>query len=180
MIQFLFFKKNTRIFLTVFFLCSIAVTIPLKSQSLESEVVSVAGETDAAGNEMFLSWTLGESVIESYSDGSLILVQGYHQPTMKAIPIISVSGFKDVISVYPNPATEFISIALQKNSSVVMPRKVRAELRDLTGRLIREAEFEGLEHKMDVHLIANGMYLLRLMNAEDKTLIGSFAIEKLK
>ncbi|MES2764810.1 MAG: T9SS type A sorting domain-containing protein [Bacteroidota bacterium] len=150
-------------------------------QSIETEIIASSGENvEVWSSDLLLSWTIGESVVESYTDGSILLVQGYHQPAMKITPLIAVSGFKDIISVYPNPATDFIVISLKKNAAEHPIEKVKILLQDLGGRLVHQAEFASREHRIDVQLLANGMYILRLMNAEDNSFIGSYTIEKLK
>ena len=180
MIRFRFQMKKS-IFLIAFLLFWITAFIPLKAQVIESEVVASGGESiEVWSSDLLLSWTIGESVVESYSDGSILLVQGYHQPTMKIAPSVTVSEFKDIISVYPNPATDFIVISLKENTAVDPILKVKIQLQDLGGRLVYQAESTGREHRIDVQLLANGMYILRLMNAEDNSLIGSYTIEKLK
>ncbi|MES2765652.1 MAG: T9SS type A sorting domain-containing protein [Bacteroidota bacterium] len=161
------------------------VICPLEAQEIATEVISGAGETQQITSEMLISWTLGEGIVESYSDGQMMLVQGFHQPKITVTVVAEADGFKNTVSVYPNPAVDYISIRLGETVApllkpAAMPKKIKAELHDLSGRVVNEVDFESNEYKMDVHFLANGVYLLRLTNLEDNTFIGSYSIEKLK
>ena len=163
----------------VCFLSSIAA---VKSQEITTSVVSSAGREEVvAGSESLLTWTIGESVIDTYDEGSLyILVEGYHQPEVKVSSLALVAQYKDVVSVYPNPTADFITISLKAAVPVIVAQKVKAEVRDLSGRLAYEAEFEGNKHTISLSQLTNGTYLLRLTNAHDNSLIGTYSIEKLQ
>ncbi|MES2765466.1 MAG: T9SS type A sorting domain-containing protein [Bacteroidota bacterium] len=146
---------------------------------IATDVISSAGETSAITPELILSWTLGESVVETYSDGEMLLVQGFHQPVIK-ITAIKITENKALVSVFPNPAVDQININLQMPTFPANTESIKAELRDIGGRLVYEAKFEGSIHKIDVHLLSNGAYILTLTTAEKGTFIGSYKVEKLK
>ena len=55
-----------------------AVTILCYSQSIERDVVAGSGDY-FEGTNVSLSWTLGEIATETYSDGNIILTQGFQQ-----------------------------------------------------------------------------------------------------
>ncbi|MEN8250213.1 MAG: hypothetical protein ABFS32_14870, partial [Bacteroidota bacterium] len=73
------------------------------------EVVSSGGETGtAAGYE--ISWTVGEPVIETVSDGTNTLTQGFHQTklTVTSVNEFSISGIE--LKVFPNPTEDYVHI----------------------------------------------------------------------
>jgi hypothetical protein len=159
-------------------LCMIS---PLQAQQKETEVIANAGETYQITPDVLIAWTLGESIVESYSDGQMLLVQGFHQPKLKILVVEEAESFKNIVSVFPNPAVEFINIRLgESESPLLKPKRMKAELHDLSGRLVHEVEFESSEHRIDVHLLANGVYMLLLKSVADNTFIGSYSVEKLK
>lgn len=155
----------------------------LKAQQLATEVSASAAEEGKITSDLILSWTIGESSVETYSDGNILVVEGVHQPQIK-ITSLQKSTEENQVSVFPNPTVDVINISLKGTASATgsfaTPQKTKAELHDLSGRLVYQAEFEGDTHKIDAHLLANGAYILYLTTVEQGMLIGSFKIEKLK
>ncbi len=158
-----------------FLLCGSAAL----AQQTETEVIANAGESYKTASDMILSWTIGEMAIETYSDGNIIMAQGFHQPKVKVTAMTEVAGFKNDISLYPNPAVEYINIRLSDKFSRESLVNVTAELRDITGKLVFKSEFSGSSYSIDLQQIANGSYILQLTSAQEKSL-GSYKIEKLK
>jgi hypothetical protein len=181
-----FYTKFSRLCKShIFFLSSIillslsVVHIPVYAQAMEKEVMATAGEEYITPSDLLLSWTIGESVIETYSDGSVLIIQGYHQPRIKVTPQQNYPANKDLVSVFPNPAVDFIKISLKcelENSG----SQIKAELRDLLGKVVFEGEIVGNEEMIDIHLLANGAYILHLTSLKNNSLIGTFKIEKYK
>ncbi len=60
------------------------ISIALTAQSVSPEVVASAGDYYENGN-VSLSWTLGEISTETYSNGGVILTQGFQQPVSVTI-----------------------------------------------------------------------------------------------
>src|SRR6478609_5245841 len=94
-----------KFFLTGFLLIGLA-----RAQSLTPEVVATSGDffSTTAGS---LSWTLGEPVVETFSNVASTLTQGFQQCE------INLSGIDELntdvcISVYPNPTSGMIYIQL--------------------------------------------------------------------
>ncbi|MES2764819.1 MAG: T9SS type A sorting domain-containing protein [Bacteroidota bacterium] len=159
---------------TGFLLCSSATI----AQQADTEVIANAGDSYIA-SEMILSWTIGEVAIESYSNGNILMAQGFHQPKVTVSMLAEVAGFKNDVSLFPNPAVEYINIQLSNNFSQANLTNVKAELRDITGKLVFTGEFSGRAYTIDLERIANGSYILQLTSAQ-QTLLGSYKIEKLK
>lgn len=170
------------------FLCAVvgcAATSALQAQVKDKELVSSAADTYVINPDAIITWTIGETAIDTYTSNSVMFVEGFHQPAIAIVVVEEAPGFKNSVSVFPNPAVEYISIRLDESASGLlkaasMPKKVRAELLDIGGQLVYKEDFEGADHKIDVHLLANGMYLLRLTNTENNSPIGSYSVEKLR
>lgn len=62
----------------------------------------------------------------------------------------------DVLSVYPNPACNYLQIT--KNTST----NGRAELMDLTGKIILTQAIDAVENKIETSALPTGIYLLRV------------------
>jgi hypothetical protein len=160
---------------SVFLLCSGAAS----AQQTETEVIANAGESYKTASELLLSWTIGEVAIESYTDGNIIVAQGFHQPKVKVTMLAESEGFKNEVSIYPNPAAEFININLNSAFKKEELADVQVELINVAGQRVFKSEFSGLEYSIDLKEIANGSYILQLTSKQN-TLIGSYKIEKLK
>ena len=131
---------------------------------------SVIGSTGSV-NEL-LSYTVGETVIETGSSGTLILTQGFQQPD-KLIgtfsdPILGHASF----TLYPNPASERLMLEIQTNQ----PRFLQIQISDIRGRQMspvkRIETGLGTPHSFDVNSFASGTYLLLIKNEQGTLLKG--------
>ncbi|PLX08796.1 MAG: hypothetical protein C0596_05725 [Marinilabiliales bacterium] len=75
--------------------------------TLCQELTSASGDTFETDN-IKMYWSLGEVVCETFTEGDLILTNGFHQPTI-IISKISKSEHSTV-KVYPNPTKNYIYI----------------------------------------------------------------------
>lgn len=73
---------------------SVLIPVMMMAQSVSPEVVSASGDYFDNGN-VSLSWTLGEIATETYSNGNVILTQGFQQPFG-----ISIQGIDLNVLVY--------------------------------------------------------------------------------
>jgi len=80
-------------------------------QSISSEVVATAGDLNESRGYS-LSWTIGESVTETFQNDNYLITQGFQQSYFYQITEVAdseiVKGYN--ISIFPNPATEFFYI----------------------------------------------------------------------
>lgn len=77
------------------------------------EVVSSGGETQtAAGTEV--SWTIGETVTETVATATTVLTQGFQQSGLTVTAASEPISSEFDIKVFPNPASEFVTIQLNK------------------------------------------------------------------
>ncbi|QGY46526.1 T9SS type A sorting domain-containing protein [Maribellus comscasis] len=140
------------------------------STSFAQEVVASAGETQQAGS-IELSWTLGESVIETFTSGA-ILTQGFHQSKLLVTAIDEPSLLVSELKVYPNPASEFVMIHF--NSEI---KDKQYSLFDMTGKMLLLNSISETDSRIDVSSLASGTYLLRI-SAKKTNNIQSFKIVK--
>jgi hypothetical protein len=73
---------------------------------------------------------------------------------------LKVSGFnKDGLGIYPNPATDFVSISgLQENAAV--------KILDMSGRIVVAESVSKTDSKIDVSYLDSGMYIMVINNSE--------------
>ena len=123
-------------------------------------VVSVNGGTaTAAGTQV--SWTIGEPVVATVSDGNSTLTQGFQQSklTVTAIDDLQVQGVE--IKVYPNPTSDYVTVHF--SNTIEKPAYL---LFDLSGRLIEQKNIESTGTKIDMSGYSGGSYILKLRTAE--------------
>jgi len=151
------------IIFTIGILCMLSVS----GQQLCPEVISSAGDY-FKGSEATLSWTIGETVIETFTGTNCILTQGFQQP------FISVTGIKKLedknlkIKVFPNPASDFLNvrfIATEKIDLII-------ELIDLNGKVLLNEKVvtDQLIKQINLKYVKPGSYFLRIRTANGKIL----------
>jgi len=132
--------------------------IALCSASLQAqEVVTTAGsygETTSGS----LSWTVGEPVIETITDGTNSLTQGFQQSklTVTTINDLKVSGIE--LSVYPNPTNSFLSIEVKTDKQ----RDLLLSLFDINGRLILQKKMAGNKQTIKMQNYKPATYILKV------------------
>jgi hypothetical protein len=146
-----------------------SVAFMADAQSIERSVIGSAGAVSAAGG-VILTWTVGETVINTASAGSVILTQGFQQPeqgTSSVDPIRLETG----LAVYPNPSNGIFSVAALDNAGIVV-NKVAAEVRDAAGKLVfshNSLDLTSGTNTLDLTKLPGGFYSLSLNAGNDLT-----------
>ena len=107
-----------------------------------------------------MDYTLGEIVVETQTNSTTILTQGFHQGVLKVNT--SVENIDIKTKVYPNPTTNFIIIELEKN--------VNADILvyDINGKLVIKDKLKDENQKQfDFSFLKQGNYFLHI-NISDK------------
>lgn len=126
------------------------------SSAFSQEVLSAAGE-DFETSGVKVSWTLGEPVIETFSNGNNFLTQGFHQTKLIVTPVLNLSA-NGTIRVYPNPVRKFVFIEFEnfgKSNAI-------AELFGSDGKLLIQAKIAKSRTGLDLFKYQNGSYLLKI------------------
>lgn len=141
----------------------------LSAQSLSPTVVATAGETYTSPT-VNVEWTLGELMIESYA-GTLVLTQGFHQPTVQITSLKDLAASLGTIKVYPNPTTSSLSIESEKHGNL------QVALWDMNGRLLLQKRLSATISQLELSHLPQGIYVLRMTDGQRAT--RSIRIEKL-
>jgi hypothetical protein len=148
-------KHFTFILVTIFFALSV-------SAQVKQEVIASAGGYNEAGigsNKISISWTLGETIIPTYSSGNLILTHGFQQQLI----VTAVEENIDVavnVKVFPNPASEFVNIRFEAPVNV----EIVVTVIDSQGKLVKKDIIESSMSEKQINLqdVPAGIYYLRL------------------
>jgi hypothetical protein len=128
-------------------------------QVTSPSVISSSG--DSYNNwGIIMDYTLGEIVVETHSNSTAILTQGFHQGDLKVTTAVVNLDIKT--KIYPNPTTNFLIVELEKN--------VNAELLvyDINGKLVIKDKLNDEQKKqLDFSFLTQGNYLLHI-NIADK------------
>ena len=122
-------------------------------------VVSSSGDSYSNGG-VIMDYTLGEIVIETFSNNTNILTQGFHQGVLKVNTSIENIAIKT--KIYPNPTTNFLIIELEKN--------VNADILvyDINGKIVIKDKLNDERQKqLDFSFLKQGNYFLHI-NIADK------------
>ena len=89
--------------------CAALYALSLSGQ--KQEVIASAGGYNSAGG-ISISWTLGETIIPTFSSGDLILTHGFQQQLIVTTIEDNLEELVNV-TVYPNPASEVLNLRFE-------------------------------------------------------------------
>ena len=142
--------KNTLLFFLL--LSSVGVSA--------QEVVATQGDSysNASGN---IDFTIGEVIINTGTDGSNDLTQGFHQTNWNFVSIEDhVPSYEAII--FPNPTSEILTIRTSTFENVTYT------LYDAQGKLIIQDKLSSAQTPIQVSKLAPGAYSLTLNNDTQK------------
>ena len=152
---------------------SIIILILILAGSVVSaqQVVSSNGDSQIAAS-FEVSWTVGEPVIETFTDGSNVLTQGFHQTTIiiDAVSELLYPGIE--IKVFPNPTPDIITIQFSEYIE-----DARYWLYDLRGKLLENKLINSTDTEINMKRYASGQYILKLTDKSRHT-IQTFRVVK--
>lgn len=151
-------KKLLLLFTALFLLGS-----TIFCQTIQNSVISSAGGSASAGN-VKMDYTLGETVIETFTAGGNTLTQGFHQTNLTLVAIENVELFAE-ISIYPNPTSEFVNIDIPADYKLM-----DISMYDVTGKLLKNKTNASGLVTFNVNDLATGTYYLQVINPKNQQL----------
>ncbi|HPC98756.1 MAG TPA: T9SS type A sorting domain-containing protein [Bacteroidales bacterium] len=137
----------------------------VSAQVKQEVIASAGGYNKSADNSLTISWTLGETIVPTYtsSDGSLILTHGFQQKLI----MVDVEKNLEVpvtVTIYPNPAGESVNIRFE----TPFDKQIMIQLVDGQGKIIKNDKIEAtlLEKTLNLQDIPAGTYFLRLIKGK--------------
>jgi hypothetical protein len=154
---------------------TILLALSASSQQSKRDVIASAGGYNSAGG-ISISWTLGETIISTYSAGGLTLTTGFQQPkdTIIITAVEENLANEVKITVYPNPTNEIINIRFE----VVNDAEISVFILDDQGKLIKTDKIEAsvYEKQINVQDLPSGIYYLQLIKGK---LVNVYKVVKL-
>ncbi len=137
---------------------SVFLFVPLinYAQNLSQNTLSTAGGYSENANGS-LSWTIGETIIETTTNGSNTLTQGFHQGNLKVITLINKTKILGELKVYPIPVNDVLNVETDKT-------EIDYQLMDVNGKVIFTGKLNNMNHQINCSGLPNGTYLLKINN----------------
>jgi len=139
-------------------IAALLFVFPLEAQQAKQDVIATAGGFNASSG-VSVSWTLGETIVPTFTSPNTILTQGFQQQiTVKTIE--ENLELQVTISLYPNPTSDVITIACDGP----LEGEIRVLLVNSVGRPVRSdfIETSMSEKQIDLKDLPAGIYFLRL------------------
>ena len=117
------------------------------------QVVTTAGEF-FEGENASLSWTMGELITATFTEGANQLTQGQQQTSFYFTGIDDVLYFSS-IQLYPNPTIDYLTIETDETN-------LTYALSNSIGQIVQNGEISQKSQNIDVSSIADGIYFITL------------------
>lgn len=135
----------------------------------QQQVVATAGDYNQTASGS-LSWTLGEPVIETYTVNVQTLSQGFQQGSVSVIYQEIKEELKIEISVYPNPADDYVILAVDK------PEGLQYQLYDIDARILKIQKLDNISTRIEFSYLLPSTYVIKVISGDKE--IKSFKIVK--
>jgi Secretion system C-terminal sorting domain len=143
-------------------------------QILSPEVISSGGDFYEQLNGS-VSITIGEPIIETYSDSNVVLTQGFQQSNYYFVGLKSVIPPDVSFELFPNPTIDKVNVKISQSE----PLKWELKVFDISGKLILSKVLDQNEIEIDFNLYSATGYIVNLINAKNDY-IKSFKVIKIK
>ena len=146
------------------------------SAQVKQEVIASAGGFNVeSGGSISISWTLGETIIPTFtsSDGSLILTHGFQQKLL--ITAVEENIVNPVrITIFPNPASEMINMEFDTPTD----GEYSLYLFDSQGKMVKtdQVGVATTIKQLNMQDLPSGIYYLRLTKGK---LVNVYKVVKL-
>lgn len=134
-----------------------------QAQDLDQNVIGTAGTYSESGTAS-LSWTIGEAVVETVSDGTTTLTQGFQQGNLSVSLLINETELNNKIKVYPNPVTDNLFIETTE-------KDLTFRLININGQVVKTGQVLNQKEQIDFTVLPKGTYILKLDNNKTHKII---------
>ena len=162
------FKNILLLSISAVLFCQLAI-----GQSIQPSVLGTSGAHFTNSNAQ-LSWTAGEVITSTESNGNLQVTQGFHQVDLLITTIEDSFLDRLQIQISPNPTGDKLTVEIMDNDGAL-----RLQLYDITGKLLEHAGIPAGKYSSEINLkmLPAGTYILNISTG-DEYHFRSFLIEK--
>jgi hypothetical protein len=123
-----------------------------------SPAVIITSGTLTTGADASLSWTIGESLIESYGKDDLMLLQGFQEVEDFTVAIEESSFESAGILVYPISTHAIVNVIITGSIN----ENCTGEIMDMSGKVVSVVKLPGNYNEINLEEYAYGVYLLKI------------------
>jgi hypothetical protein len=140
---------------------SLTFGLALNAQ-VKQEVIASAGGYAPSAN-ITLSWTLGETIIPTFTSPNIILTHGF-QSVLKTVVVEENIADEVTVTVYPNPTSELINIAFDEP----VDAEIKVYLLNAVGSLVKTDFIEEAmqEKQLNMQDLPAGIYYIKLIKGK--------------
>jgi len=130
---------------------------------------------NASGTGGSASYTVGQIVYTTNTGTNGTVAQGVQQPyeVSVATAIEEAKGISLNCTAYPNPATDFLTLKVEKNNT----ENLSYQLYDMNGKLLESKKVKSNETTISIGIFKSGNYFLKVI--QDSKEVKSFKIIKI-
>jgi hypothetical protein len=125
------------------------------------QLVSTAGNY-FENEQVSISWSLGETVIETYTAGELTLTQGFQQPALSVSTLVENPDNDFQLIAFPNPTRGHVTIS----TDFLHAENLNYLIYDLQGRILSNKTLDGPHTGIAFDDFHPGTYFIRISNKE--------------
>jgi len=156
---------------SVLVLLSILFVLSVNAQAKQEVIASAGGYNVKSG--LSISWTLGETIIPTFTNGNLVLSHGFQQQLI----VTAIEEHLDIavnVKVYPNPASDVVNVSFDEP----VEGEIGITILDSQGKLVKKDMIEATmtEKQINLQEIPAGVYYLRLTKGK---LVNVYKVVKL-
>ena len=139
-----------------------------------SKAQTVTASTGGKGvvGSMEVSYSVGEAVVTTVEGDSVLLTQGFHQPSF-AVTAIKKTFPPGAVTVFPNPTKDYLNVVFKG----VSLKNIQILLFDVAGKIKSTAVVHADTWQIDFSQLAPGFYIL-VVTERGKGKLDSFKILK--
>jgi hypothetical protein len=127
--------------------------------SLQAQTAVPTTGGNASGSGGSVSYSIGQIVYTVASGSNGKIIQGAQQPyEISVITGIEDEGIRLSISVYPNPATDYLKLKIENLNL----EKLSYWLFDFKGTLMGNKKIEQIETEVNMQRMPSGIYVLKI------------------
>lgn len=124
--------------------------------------------TTALSSAGVVTYSVGEIAVQHVTEGGYILDEGVLPPyVVDSVPVEGIEAAGTLpfnIKVFPNPATDRVSVQLEQPQG-----RLSCSLYDAQGRCLRQSSENSSEWTIDFKALPQGVYLLTVTNEKNQT-----------
>lgn len=143
-------------------------------QNPNLSLISNGGES-FRNDKYQLDWSIGENVIETFSNENYIVTQGLHQARYNITSILDNNYDQIDMRCYPNPTINKINVSISKNTSFNIS-DLKLNISNLNGYFLEKINITSNITEIDLSKYSSGIYFINVSKGEK--LIKSYTIIK--